>query len=150
MLFSVERAFVGRDETRAPLKTPAWEASGRQVLSKTLPLHPSWNSILMAIHVTTQIWVILLIGPAVRKFPSTNQKHYAELGSDTSSVWNFCACFSAFISWGNQWWHHKMPAVFLGYCATRFLMFLPHPVHIQYWLWFFLYFNNSGPVMVAI
>ena len=26
MLFSVEQAFVGRDETRAPLKTPAWEA----------------------------------------------------------------------------------------------------------------------------
>ena len=27
MLFSVEQAFVGRDETRAPLKTPAWEAT---------------------------------------------------------------------------------------------------------------------------
>ena len=26
MLFSVEQAFVGRDETLAPLKTPAWEA----------------------------------------------------------------------------------------------------------------------------
>ena len=26
MLFSVEQAFVGRDENRAPLKTPAWEA----------------------------------------------------------------------------------------------------------------------------
>ena len=26
MLSSVEQAFVGRDETRAPLKTPAWEA----------------------------------------------------------------------------------------------------------------------------
>ena len=53
---------MGRDETRAPLKMPAWEASGRQVLSKTLPLHPSRNSILMTIPVTTQIWVILLIG----------------------------------------------------------------------------------------
>ena len=31
MLFSVEQAFVGRDEKRAPLKTPAWEATlGRQ------------------------------------------------------------------------------------------------------------------------
>ena len=28
MLSSVEQAFVGRDEKRAPLKTPAWEASG--------------------------------------------------------------------------------------------------------------------------
>ena len=27
MLFSVEQAFVGKDEKRAPLKTPAWEAS---------------------------------------------------------------------------------------------------------------------------
>ena len=26
MLFSVEQVFVGRDEKRAPLKTPAWEA----------------------------------------------------------------------------------------------------------------------------
>ena len=26
MLFSVEQAFVGRDEKRAPLKTPTWEA----------------------------------------------------------------------------------------------------------------------------
>ena len=27
MLSSVEREFVGRDEKRAPLKTPAWEAT---------------------------------------------------------------------------------------------------------------------------
>ena len=27
MLSSVEQAFVGRDEIRAPLKMPAWEAS---------------------------------------------------------------------------------------------------------------------------
>ena len=27
MLFLAEQAFVGRDEKRAPLKTPAWEAS---------------------------------------------------------------------------------------------------------------------------
>ena len=26
MLSSLEQAFVGRDEKRAPLKTPAWEA----------------------------------------------------------------------------------------------------------------------------
>ena len=25
-MFSVEQAFVGRDEKRAPLKTPSWEA----------------------------------------------------------------------------------------------------------------------------
>ena len=27
MLFSVEQAFVGREEMRASLKTPAWEAT---------------------------------------------------------------------------------------------------------------------------
>ena len=27
MLFSAEQAFVGREEIRAPLKTPAWEAN---------------------------------------------------------------------------------------------------------------------------
>ena len=27
MLFSVEQAFVGREEIRTPLKTPAWEAT---------------------------------------------------------------------------------------------------------------------------
>ena len=27
MLFSVEQAFVGREEIRAPLKRPAWEAT---------------------------------------------------------------------------------------------------------------------------
>ena len=27
MLFPVEQAFLGRDEKRAPLKTPAWEAT---------------------------------------------------------------------------------------------------------------------------
>ena len=27
----------------------------------------------------------------------TNQKHYPGLGSDASSVWNFCTCFSDII-----------------------------------------------------
>ena len=31
MLSSVEQAFVGRDEKRAPLKTPAWKAKLRRV-----------------------------------------------------------------------------------------------------------------------
>ena len=32
MLFSVEQAIVGRDEKRAPLKTPAWEARLRRAM----------------------------------------------------------------------------------------------------------------------
>ena len=39
MLFSVEQAFVGKDEKRAPLKTPAWEAKGylELIVSPTMP-----------------------------------------------------------------------------------------------------------------
>ena len=39
MLFSVEQAFVGRDERRAPLKTPAWEARAVKVMQLLL-LYP--------------------------------------------------------------------------------------------------------------
>ena len=41
--------------------------------------------------------------------------HCSEMGGDTSSVWNFCARFLDVISGGNQWWRHKMSAVFSGY-----------------------------------
>ena len=34
MLASVEQAFVGKDEKRAPLKTPVWETSKTAVLKK--------------------------------------------------------------------------------------------------------------------
>ena len=43
---------------------------------------------------------------------TTNQKQYQDLGSAASSVWNFCARFSAVISGGNQWWRCEMKAVF--------------------------------------
>ena len=36
------------------------------------------------------------------KIPSTNQKHYPYLGSDASSVWNFCARSSDVNFQGNQ------------------------------------------------
>ena len=36
-------------------------------------------------HITSQIWVVLLIG---WKFASSNQKPYPDLGSYVSSVWN--------------------------------------------------------------
>ena len=32
MLFSVEQAFVGREEIRAPLKMPAWEAISQRAI----------------------------------------------------------------------------------------------------------------------
>ena len=40
--------------------------------------------------------------------------HYPDLGSDASSVWNFCARFSDVISQESQWWGRKMLAVFSG------------------------------------
>ena len=47
---------------------------------------------------------------AEANFPcgTTNQKHYPELDSDASSVWNFCARFSDVIWRGNQWWRREM------------------------------------------
>ena len=51
--------------------------------------------------VTTQM--ALLIGHAMWEIASTNQRNHTDLGSDESSVWNFCACFSGVISQGNQW-----------------------------------------------
>ena len=47
------------------------------------------------------------------KFSSTNKRHYPDLGSDTSSVWNFCARFSDVISRENQsGWRREASAVF--------------------------------------
>ena len=42
---------------------------------------------------STQIWVVLLNGKAVKEIyeVSINQKHNPDLGRDTSPVWNFCS-----------------------------------------------------------
>ena len=65
MLFSVEQAFVGREEIRAPLKRPAWEAkSVRAGDESELPTRGS-------------IYVILSLGRLSRKMeekPSTKQQ----------------------------------------------------------------------------
>ena len=52
----------------------------------------------------------------LRSFTSgtTNQKHYPDMGSDTSSVWNFCAGFSDVISRGNRQWCREMLSLFSG------------------------------------
>ena len=51
---------------------------------------------------TTQVWVLLLISWAA-KLALASQVHYPDLTSNTSSVWNFCFCYSNVISLGNQW-----------------------------------------------
>ena len=57
MLFSVEQAFVGRDEKRAPLKTPAWEATfkgsarGLSLLFSSFPSPVALPSVTCAIQI---------------------------------------------------------------------------------------------------
>ena len=60
------------------------------------------------------------------KFDSVNQKHYPDLGSDASSVWNFCARFSDVI-WRetSTWQCCQMSAVFSGYLSSAGLNDLP-------------------------
>ena len=67
---------------------------------------------------------------AEANFPrgTTNQKHYPDLGSDASSVWNFCARFSAVISGGNQCWRCEMKAVFFRLHEPRRPTPFFHPV----------------------
>ena len=62
--------------------------------------------------VTSHIWVVLLIG---WKSASFNQKHYPDLRSERSSVWNFCVRSSDVISRENHRRRGKMSAVFSGY-----------------------------------
>ena len=75
------------DVSRCHHRFPHEMTSDRQTSAKI----PYWW------RVTFKITVVLLIG---WKSPSTNQKHYPDLGSDASTVWNFCACFSDVISRG--------------------------------------------------
>ena len=57
-------------------------------------------------------------------------RHYPELGSEASSVWNFCARFSDVISRGNQWWltyqknSFKLPKTERGFSSFFFLTVL--------------------------
>ena len=59
-------------------------------------------------YISSVFWLVILHGK------SGNKKHYPDLGSDTSSVWNFSTFFSDVLSQGNQCWHCEMLAVFSG------------------------------------
>ena len=58
----------------------------------------------------------------------TNQKHYPELGTYTSSVWNFCSRMSVVISWGNQW-------TLARYCSRECLLHFWSLFHHPKTLW---------------
>ena len=64
--------------------------------------------------VTTQSWVVLGLKQIGWSKLSTNQEYYLDLGSDTSSVWNFCAHSSDFILQASLWWRREMSALFSG------------------------------------
>ena len=61
-------------------------------------------------------WLVMPHG----KFAPTNQKHYADLGTDASSVGSFCTCFLDLISQGNQGRHREMLVIFSGYMLCEF------------------------------
>ena len=95
-----------------PLKNRYIFHRGPKYFSKVSCLSQAYRSSPYWWRFTTQVWAVLLIGWS--KF-STNQKHYPDLGSDTSSVWDFYARFSDVISRGNQWWRREISAVFSEY-----------------------------------
>ena len=66
---------------------------------------------------TLQIWVELLVGRLSRGLGSTNEKHFPDLGGDTSPAWNFCARFLDGIlrEKQNEWWRCERSAVLSGY-----------------------------------
>ena len=68
------------------------------------------NSTLM-MHHYPDMRVVLLIG--WNKFSRQHNQSRA-LGSDVSSVWNFCICFSDVNLPGIQWWHWEMSGDILG------------------------------------
>ena len=107
--------YITSNTTVSRPNTQAWENSRRTGFPPKWRLrHKRRNSILMTCHnldlVSTCDWLC-----RVGDLHQTNQKHYQDLGSNTSSVWNFCARFSDVISRGNQWWRREMSSVFAGY-----------------------------------
>ena len=52
--------------------------------------------------------------PEALFFLSTNQKHYQDLGRDTSLVWDFCARYSDVVLRGLKWRPRETSAVYSG------------------------------------
>ena len=86
---------------------------------------------------------MLLIGWVETRgnFVSTNQKHYQDLGSDESSVWNFCARYSDVVLRGLKWRPRETSAVFSGYVVSQYtiemcgilLLYNSYIYHVFYW-----------------
>ena len=72
-----------------------------------------------------------LVRNLIHPIRSTTQ-NYPDLGSDASSVWNFCTRSSDVISRGNQWLRRKTSAVFSGYGSWIFSLFIILCAHRNY------------------
>ena len=113
------------------LHIEAWENSGHFTSQPLVsPQNDVWEMTIEIPHwwcTTTQIRVVPLIG---WKIASSNQKHYPDLGSDRSSVWNSCGCFSDIISKGTSGGVRKCGLFLRLYIHTETewintIMFLP-------------------------
>ena len=102
MLFPVEQAFVGRDEKRAPLKTPAWEAiwpvTG-QGFQNTKWLH----------------------GSPVFSVNFTNRKNPAKLNYHMliKKSQAILKCFISRIAFGSRWAQKTKPCLVTFFSARR-------------------------------
>ena len=113
------------------LHIEAWENSGHFTSQPLVsPQNDVWEMTIEIPHwwcTTTQIRVVPLIG---WKIASSNQKRYPDLGSDRSSVWNSCGCFSDIISKGTSGGVRKCGLFLRLYLHTETewintIMFLP-------------------------
>ena len=96
----------------------AWENNQHLAMPLVSPRNDIWETsaeIPYWWRVTTQSWVVLLIGWS--KF-SDNRMQNPDMVSVASSVWNFCPHFWGVISQGHQWWRRVMSAIFSGYYVS--------------------------------
>ena len=98
----VEQSFHKPEKT-ADIYQHHWCFSGKIMSEKK-----EFRNTILKMH-TSQFWVELLIG---WKFASSNQTHYPDLDSNTSSVMEFLCLFLRRHLAGNLRWHHKMLASF--------------------------------------
>ena len=78
------------------------------------------------------------------KFASTNQMHQPDLGSDSSSVWNFYARLSDVVSRGNQWWLQEMSAIFPGQIWQYDSLFLFFACWRRFFVSFFCFLSTAN------
>ena len=74
-------------------------------------------------------WCFWLVVPR-GKCVSTSQKHYPDLGSDTSSVWNFCTRFWDVILWRNVVVSQNV-CCFLIWSLRQSFMAMHNPLYIK-------------------